>query len=105
MTISRRSRSSLGAVALGTALVLLLARTAPANDARAPGGTLDAVGPDGTPRGACPLERTDVRVEVLEKHPFDGPLVVRVDGQARTLGDKVARQIHVKKDERREQSA
>ena len=49
--------------------------------------------------------RPGVRVEVLEKHPFDGPLVVRVDGQARTLGEKVARQIYVKKDERREQSA
>jgi DtxR family Mn-dependent transcriptional regulator len=40
--------------------------------------------------------RPGVRVEVLEKHPFDGPLVVRVNGQARTLGDKVARQIYVK---------
>ena len=49
--------------------------------------------------------RPGVRVEVLEKHPFDGPLVVRVDEQARTLGEKVARQIYVKKDERREQSA
>ena len=49
--------------------------------------------------------RPGVRVEVLEKHPFDGPMVVRVDGQARTLGDKVARQIYVKKDERREQTA
>ena len=40
--------------------------------------------------------RPGVRVEVLEKHPFDGPLVVRVDGEDRTLGDKVARQIYVK---------
>jgi DtxR family Mn-dependent transcriptional regulator len=49
--------------------------------------------------------RPGVVVEVLEKHPFDGPLVVRVDGNARTLGDKVARQIYVRKEGRREQSA
>src|SRR5205823_13841088 len=41
--------------------------------------------------------RPGVGIEVLEKHPFDGPVVVRVDGQARTLGDKVARQIYVRK--------
>ena len=50
--------------------------------------------------------RPGVRVEVLEKHPFDGPIVVRVDGQARTLGDKVARSIYVKTEaSRKEQSA
>jgi DtxR family Mn-dependent transcriptional regulator len=49
--------------------------------------------------------RPDVRVEVREKHPFDGPLVVRVDGKDRTVGEKLARQIYVKKDGRREQSA
>jgi DtxR family Mn-dependent transcriptional regulator len=49
--------------------------------------------------------RPDVRVEVREKHPFDGPLVVRVDGEDRTVGEKLARQIYVKKDGRREQSA
>ena len=43
-----------------------------------------------------------VPIEVLEKHPFDGPIVVRVNGQARTLGDKVARQIYVKTVGRRE---
>jgi len=36
-----------------------------------------------------------VEVVVVEKHPFDGPLVVTVDGQDRTLGEKVARQIYV----------
>jgi DtxR family Mn-dependent transcriptional regulator len=46
--------------------------------------------------------RPGVRVEVLEKHPFDGPLVVRVSGQERTLGDKIARQIYVKTVGRRE---
>ena len=42
--------------------------------------------------------RPGVTVEVLEKQPFDGPLVVRVDGHDRTVGDRVARQIYVKKD-------
>lgn len=41
--------------------------------------------------------RPGVQVEVREKHPFDGPLVVRVDGQDRTLGDRVARHIYVRK--------
>ena len=36
-----------------------------------------------------------VEVVVVERHPFDGPLVVKVDGQDRTLGDRVARQIYV----------
>jgi DtxR family Mn-dependent transcriptional regulator len=40
--------------------------------------------------------RPGVEVEVREKHPFDGPLVVSVEGQDRTLGDKVARQILVR---------
>ena len=41
--------------------------------------------------------RPGVRVEVREKHPFDGPLVLRVDGKDRTLGEKVAHHIYVKK--------
>jgi DtxR family Mn-dependent transcriptional regulator len=40
--------------------------------------------------------RPGVVVEVREKHPFDGPLVVLVDGHDRTIGDKVARQILVR---------
>ena len=40
--------------------------------------------------------RPDVVVEVREKHPFDGPMVVRVDGVDRTVGDRVAHQIFVK---------
>ena len=36
-----------------------------------------------------------VEVNVVEKHPFDGPLVVKVAGQDRTLGERVARQIYV----------
>ncbi|MGH9213616.1 MAG: metal-dependent transcriptional regulator [Acidimicrobiales bacterium] len=34
-------------------------------------------------------------VRVIEKHPFDGPLVVEVTGQTRTLGERVARQVYV----------
>jgi DtxR family transcriptional regulator, Mn-dependent transcriptional regulator len=40
--------------------------------------------------------RPGVIVEVREKHPFDGPLVVAVDGHDRTIGEKVARQILVR---------
>src|SRR5688500_9314278 len=46
--------------------------------------------------------RPGVRVEVREKHPFDGPLVLIVDGKDRTVGEKVARQIYVRKEERKE---
>jgi DtxR family Mn-dependent transcriptional regulator len=41
--------------------------------------------------------RPGVEVEIREKHPFDGPLVVSVDGHDRTLGEKVARQILVRR--------
>lgn len=36
-----------------------------------------------------------VKVAVIEKHPFDGPLVVEIDGQTRTIGERVARQVYV----------
>src|SRR4051812_4018228 len=53
--------------------------------------------------------RPGVRVEVREKHPFDGPLVLIVDGHDRTLSERVAQQIYVQKQtpntDRREQSA
>jgi DtxR family transcriptional regulator, Mn-dependent transcriptional regulator len=39
--------------------------------------------------------RPGIEVRVVEKHPFDGPLVVEVDGQTRTLGERVARQVYV----------
>jgi DtxR family Mn-dependent transcriptional regulator len=42
-----------------------------------------------------------VEVAVLEKHPFDGPLVVSVEGEDRTLGERVARQIYVTRREHR----
>jgi DtxR family Mn-dependent transcriptional regulator len=41
--------------------------------------------------------RPGIEVRVVEKHPFDGPLVVEVDGQTRTLGERVARQVYVTK--------
>lgn len=36
-------------------------------------------------------------VEVKEKHPFDGPLVLRVEGREQTLGSTVANQVYVQK--------
>jgi DtxR family Mn-dependent transcriptional regulator len=42
--------------------------------------------------------RPGVRVEVREKHPFDGPLVLRVEGQDRTVSERVASQIYVRKE-------
>jgi DtxR family Mn-dependent transcriptional regulator len=36
-----------------------------------------------------------VQVTVVEKHPFDGPLVVEIGGQTRTIGERVARQVYV----------
>jgi DtxR family transcriptional regulator, Mn-dependent transcriptional regulator len=41
--------------------------------------------------------RPGVLVEVREKHPFDGPLVLRVDGSDRTIGSTVAHQVFVRK--------
>ena len=38
-----------------------------------------------------------VGVEVKEKHPFDGPLVLRVDGSDRTLSRTVAQQVYVQR--------
>ena len=40
--------------------------------------------------------RPGVTVEVKEKHPFDGPLVLRVEGKDRTLGASVANQVFVR---------
>lgn len=49
--------------------------------------------------------RPGVLVQVREKHPFDGPVVLRVEGQDRTIGEKIANQIYVQKHKRKEQSA
>jgi DtxR family transcriptional regulator, Mn-dependent transcriptional regulator len=43
--------------------------------------------------------RPGVAVEVKEKHPFDGPLVLVVDGVDRTLGSTVAHQVFVQRAE------
>ncbi len=43
--------------------------------------------------------RPGVSVEVREKHPFDGPMVLRVQGEDRTVGSTVARQVFVRRDE------
>lgn len=42
--------------------------------------------------------RPGVTIEVKEKHPFDGPLVLLVDGRDRTLGATVANQVFVQRD-------
>src|ERR1700730_14210108 len=41
--------------------------------------------------------RPGVEIEVKEKHPFDGPLVLRVGGHDRTVGQRLAPQIYVRK--------
>lgn len=41
--------------------------------------------------------RPGVSIEVLEKHPFDGPVVVRVGGKDHTLGERIAQHIYVRK--------
>jgi DtxR family Mn-dependent transcriptional regulator len=40
--------------------------------------------------------RPGVEIEVREKHPFGGPLVLRIDGEDRTVGERVAQQIFVR---------
>lgn len=42
--------------------------------------------------------RPGVQVSVTEKHPFDGPIVLQVEGSERTISQKVAMQIFVKKE-------
>lgn len=43
--------------------------------------------------------RPGVRVQVLQKHPFDGPIVLWVDGHDRTLSHKLAQLICVRKEQ------
>lgn len=38
------------------------------------------------------------RVQIKEKHPFDGPLVLTIDGHTRTLGATVANQVFVQRE-------
>ncbi len=42
--------------------------------------------------------RPGVMVRVQAKHPFDGPMVLLVDGQGQTVGENVACQIYVRSD-------
>jgi DtxR family Mn-dependent transcriptional regulator len=49
--------------------------------------------------------RPGVRVQVVEKHPFDGPLVVDVEGKERTVGERVANRIFVRKLENQEEES
>src|SRR5436309_11203429 len=49
--------------------------------------------------------RPGVRVEVREKHPFDGPIVLLVDGLDRTVSERVARQVYVRMSPPGERSA
>lgn len=47
--------------------------------------------------------RPGVEIKVIEKHPFDGPMVLRVEDMERTVGEKVANQIYVKKKQKQAQ--
>ncbi len=40
--------------------------------------------------------RPGTHIELIEKHPFDGPVVARVDGIDRTVGERLAARIFVK---------
>jgi DtxR family transcriptional regulator, Mn-dependent transcriptional regulator len=40
--------------------------------------------------------RPGATVEVTEKHPFEGPVVVKVEGRYRTVGERLAENIFVK---------
>src|ERR671913_390097 len=66
-----------------------------------PGDVATVAVPGSTdPEGVAFLDtmglRPGVSVEVREKHPFDGPLVLRVAGKDRTLGATVANQVFVR---------
>jgi DtxR family transcriptional regulator, Mn-dependent transcriptional regulator len=40
--------------------------------------------------------RPGTQIEVVAKHPFDGPIVVLVEGQEQTVGERLAERIFVK---------
>jgi DtxR family Mn-dependent transcriptional regulator len=40
--------------------------------------------------------RPGVEVQLKEKHPFEGPLTLTVDGRERTLGNRLAREIYIR---------
>ncbi len=67
-----------------------------------PGDVAEVAVPGSTdPQLVAFLDTLGVRpgalVEVREKHPFDGPLVLRIGGHDRTLGSTVARQVFVRR--------
>jgi Fe2+ transport system protein FeoA len=67
-----------------------------------PGDTAVVAVPGGTdPEVVAFLDslglRPGVQVEVREKHTFGGPIVVRVDGEDRTVYERVAQQIFVRR--------
>lgn len=69
-----------------------------------PGDVAEVAVPGGTdPALVAFLEelglRPGVEITVKEKHPFDGPLVLSVSGKDRTVSEKVANQIFVRKKE------
>ena len=71
-----------------------------------PGDVAEVAVPGGTdPALVAFLEelglRPGVEITVKEKHPFDGPIVLRVGGQDRTVSERVARQIYVRKEEKK----
>ncbi len=113
----KRYSTTIAAAALGAALTLC----APA--ARAATGALDAIGKDGTSRGGCPLEHTDVRATVSGfvarvvvtqrfRNPFPEPIEAiytfplsergAVDAMTMTTGDRVIEgEIHRREEARR----
>lgn len=75
--------------------------TLPSLDTLAPGMAAEVALPGATnPEVAAFLETLGVRpgaqLVVREHHPFEGPVVITVDGQDRTLGITLARQVFVR---------
>lgn len=73
----------------------------PSLDSLEPGTIAEVALPGATePDVAAFLEtlgvRPGVQVVVRERHPFEGPIVITVDGEDRTLGSKLAQQIFVR---------
>jgi DtxR family Mn-dependent transcriptional regulator len=75
--------------------------TLPSLDTLAVGATAEVALPGATNVDvAAFLETLGVRpgahIVVRERHPFDGPVVITVDGHERTLGNTLARQVFVR---------
>ncbi len=109
------------------ALLLGVVTGAAASSPPAPGGALDVVGPDGSPRGACPLEHTAVTADVagfvvrvavtqVFRNPFPDPVEAvytfplsargAVDAMTMKTGDRVVQaEIDRREDARRRYEA